>query len=161
MMNYFNKASKALSDFLKYEEHEVDSVVHNIEDSLIYLNSQLILWKEDINHEDESFNELFRHRFSNKFMVYNLNDRKIEFKTNQDKIVDFKAPDYPSYTLEFLLTFAISAKNWLAIDSYNILLVHDSLKNPRVLSLLCTVLSYLNKNLIHPMDLYANIISVI
>jgi hypothetical protein len=161
MINYFNKATKTLSNFFKYEEELVNPIKNNIEDNLIYLNSQLILWKHDDNYEDDLYNKLFSFRFNNKFLIYNLiPGRKVEFQTNLDKLLDFIAPDSPSYTLEFLLTFAISAKNWLSLDSYNVLIVHDDLKNAKVLSLLCTMLSYLNKNTLHPMDLYANIISV-
>lgn len=159
MFKYFNKASKMLSNYFKHDEEIDGKDVENIEEDLIYLNSQIVLWKEDNSYDDENFNQLFEFRFNNKYMIYNLTNRKINFKKDTDKIIDFKAPDYPSYTLEFLLTFAISAKNWLSLDSYNILIVHDDLKNPKVLSLLCTVLSYLNKNSLHPMDIYANIIS--
>ena len=102
----------------------------NPDDYLIYLNSQLVIWKESDNNIDQDhFNELFEKRFNRKFMVYNLTNKKINFTNNQDKIVDFKAPEYPSYSLEFLLTFSISVKNWLSLDSYNILIVYDSLKN--------------------------------
>jgi len=102
----------------------------NPDDYLIYLNSQLVIWKESDNNIDpDHFNKLFEKRFNRKFMVYNLTTKKINFSDNQDKIVDFKAPEYPSYSLEFLLTFSISVKNWLSLDSYNILIVHDSLKN--------------------------------
>lgn len=62
-------------------------------------------------------------------MVYNLTNKKVNFVDNQDKILDFKTPSYPSYSLEFLLTFSISVKNWLSLDSYNILVVFDDLKN--------------------------------
>jgi hypothetical protein len=158
-MNFFNKASKALTNYFKHDESMDNGAETNIEDSLIYLNSQIILWKEDTNFDDENFNQIFSYRFNNKFLVYNLMKRKLDFKNDADKILDFIALDYPSFTLEFLLTFAVSAKNWLSLDSYNILIVHDDLKSPKVISLLCTVLSYLNKNSIHPMDLYANIIS--
>lgn len=110
----------------------MDIKSNNPDDYLIYLNSQLIIWKDcnnDINHE--TFNKLFEKRFNKKFMIYNLTQTKILFSENQDKILDFKTPDYPSYNLEFLLTFSISAKNWLTLDSYNILIVFDSLKNVR------------------------------
>lgn len=160
MINYINKASKVLTNYFKHDE-EVTKVVRNIEDCLIYLNSQLVIWRDDTNYDDDSFNQLFTHRFDNKFMIYNIMNKKIDFKLNQDKIIDYKVPDYPSYTLEFLVTFSISAKNWLSLDSYNILIVHDDMSNPKILTLLCSILSYLNKNRLHPMDLYANMLSVI
>ena len=97
---------------------------------MIYLNSQLVIWKDSDNNIDhDHFNKLFEKRFNKKFLVYNLTDKKINFSDNQDKILDFKAPQHPSYSLEFLLTFSISVKNWLSLDSYNILIVHDNLRN--------------------------------
>ena len=161
MLKYFNKASKLLSDYFKHDEKLDDKTEKNIEDSIIYLNSQIVLWTENTNFDDEQnvMGLPFSFKFENKFLVYNLMNKKLDFKNNQDQLIDFNVPDYPSYTLEFLLTFAISAKNWISLDSYNILIVYDDLKTPKVLSLLCTVLSYLNKNSIHPMDIYANILS--
>jgi hypothetical protein len=158
-MNFFNKASKVLTNYFKHDEAMDEVEPGNIEDSLIYLNSQIVLWREEPAYDDENFNQIFSFRFNKKFLVYNLMKRKVEFKQDCDKVIDFITSDYPSYSLEFVLSFAVSAKNWLSLDSYNILIVHDDLKSPKVLSLLCTVLSYLNRNSIHPMDLYANIIS--
>ena len=91
----------------------------------------MIIWKDSGDEiiEHENFNKLFERRFNNKFMVYNLTNKIVNFKNNQDKILDFEAPDYPSYLLEFLLTFSVSVKNWLSLDSYNVLIVFDTLKN--------------------------------
>lgn len=160
MIKYFNKASKALTNIFKQDE-EMGKVAKNIEDDIIALNPQIYIWKVDLNYDDDSFNQVFTHKFDNKFMVYNVIKKKIGFKLNQDKITDFKIPDYPSYSLDFLLTFSIAAKNWLSLDSRNILIVHDDLSNPKVLALICTVLAYVNKNKIHPMDIYSHILSVI
>jgi hypothetical protein len=157
-MKIFNKASKFLTNYFKHDE-SLDKSAVNIEDCLIYLNSQIVIWKDETSYDDDQFASLLSFRFNNQFMIYNLQGRKMNLKKDQDKVVDFSVPDFPSYTLEFLLTFCISAKNWLSLDCYNVLVVHDDLKNPRVLSLLSTVLSYLNKNSIQPMDIYANIIS--
>ncbi len=127
-MNFFNKATKMISNYLKYEPDE-DEPVENIDDNLIYLNSQIILWKKSDYYDNDAFNQLFNHRFNKKFMIYNLSENKLEMNNNMDKILDFKPPTYPTYTLEFMLSFAITAKNWLSLDSYNILIVHDDLKN--------------------------------
>ena len=78
-MNFFNKASKLISNYLKHDE-DLDHCIGNIEDNLIYLNSQLILWKKNKNYDNDSFNELFTHRFDNKFMIYNLSEEKVEMK---------------------------------------------------------------------------------
>jgi hypothetical protein len=126
-MNIFNKASKLLGDYFKYDPKLDED--ENIEESLIYLNSQLVLWKENKQYDWDSFNQLFMHRFENKYMIYNLTDKRIEFTKGNEKIIDFKTPAYPAYSLEFLLSFAISAKNWLSLDTYNVLIVYDNFKN--------------------------------
>ena len=79
MFKYFNKASKILSNYFKHDE-SMDMQTSIIEDSVIYLNSQIILWKRDLSIDDDNFNQLFSFRFNNKFMIYNLLNRKIEFK---------------------------------------------------------------------------------
>lgn len=129
----FNKATNFINDFFKHDI-SVDTKSSNPDDYLIYLNSQLIIWKDSpedlIDHDN--FNKLFDRRFNNKFMVYNLTNKNINFKSNIDKILDFQAPDYPSYLLEFLLTFSVSVKNWLSLDCYNVLIVFDTLKNVKI-----------------------------
>jgi hypothetical protein len=134
-MNFFNKASKLLNNYFKYDPKIDEEENYNIEDSLIYLNSQLVLWKENKNFDLDSFNQLFLHRFEKKFMIYNLTDHSIDFKGNDgnERVIDFKTPSYPAYSLEFLLSFAISAKNWLSLDTYNVLIVYDDFKNVRKL----------------------------
>jgi len=62
-------------------------------------------------------------------MIYNLSGRKIDFKKNADVIIDFNPPKLPAYNLEFLLTFAISVKNWTSLDPENIILIHDDITN--------------------------------
>jgi hypothetical protein len=128
-MNFFNKATKLLNNYFKYDPKIDEENDVNIEDSLIYLNSQLILWKENPHYDWDSFNQLFLHRFEKKYMIYNLTEKRIEFEQGNEQVIDFKTPTYPAYTLEFLLSFAISAKNWLSLDTYNVLIVYDDFKN--------------------------------
>ena len=91
----------------------------------------MIIWKEfdDEIIEHEKFNKLFEIRFHNKFKIYNLRNKKINFKNNQNKIFYFQAPDYPFYLLEFFLTFSVSVKDWVSSDDYIVLIVFDILKN--------------------------------
>lgn len=103
--------------------------IHDISDNLIYLNSQIVLWKYSNNFTDEEFRDTFNHRFENKYIVYNLLERKINFEKDFDKIIDFVDSSLPIYPLEFILTFSISAKNWLSLDPFNILIVHDELNS--------------------------------
>ena len=127
-MDFFNKFSKKLTNYFKDEELLNRKIV-KIDDTLIYLNSQVILWRYDESIDDEAYNQVFNHRHFNKYMIYNLFNRKINFNKNYDTIIDFKVPDLPSYTLEFLLSFSVSAKNWLSLDQFNVLIIHDDISN--------------------------------
>ena len=127
-MDFFNKFSKKLTNYFKDEELLNRKIV-KIDDTLIYLNSQVILWRYDESIDDEAYNQVFNHRHCNKYMIYNLFNRKINFNKNYDTIIDFKVPDLPSYTLEFLLSFSVSAKNWLSLDQFNVLIIHDDISN--------------------------------
>ncbi len=127
-MDFFNKFSQKLSNYFKDEEILSKKIV-TIDDTLIYLNSQVILWKYDSSIDDEAYNQVLNHRHINQYMIYNLLNRKIKFKKNLDTIIDFKTPDLPAYTLEFLLSFSVSARNWLSLDQYNVLIIHDDISN--------------------------------
>lgn len=127
-MDFFNKFSKKLSNYFKDEEILSKKIV-TIDDTLIYLNSQVILWKYDSSIDDEAYNQVLNHRHNNQYMIYNLLNRKIHFQRNLDTIIDFKTPDLPAYTLEFLLSFSVSARNWLSLDQYNVLIIHDDTSN--------------------------------
>ena len=127
-MNFLNKFSKKLNDFFKDEEILTKKRV-TPDDTLIYLNSQVILWRYDKSVDDEAYNQIFNHRHHNRYMVYNLLSRKVQWSQNVDSIIDFNVPDFPAYTLEFLLSFSVSAKNWLSLDQFNVLIVHDDISN--------------------------------
>jgi hypothetical protein len=62
-MKMFNKASKFLSDYFKHDESIEKDNSSNIEDNLIYLNSQIVLWKEDLNFDDKDFNSMFSFKY--------------------------------------------------------------------------------------------------
>jgi hypothetical protein len=127
-MDFFNKFSKKLSNYFKDEEI-LSRKIMTVDDTLIYLNSQVILWKYESSLDDEAYNQVLNHRHNNQYMIYNLLNRKIQFKRNSDTIIDFKTPDLPAYTLEFLLSFSVSARNWLSLDQYNVLIIHDDISN--------------------------------
>ena len=61
-------------------------------------------------------------------MIFNLTERAITFNEKID-IIDFNSPKMPSYSLEFLLSTAISAKNWIALDSNNLIIFHDTVQS--------------------------------
>jgi len=86
------------------------------------------LWKYEKTIEDSQYNQYFDYKFSKKYMLFNLTERALKFKDDVH-IIDFKAPKMPSYSLEFLLSTAISSKNWIALDPNNLIIFHDNLQN--------------------------------
>ena len=157
----FNEATKKFTDYFNYIESSIEKPPKDIEENIIQLNNRIILWQEDKDYDDWQFFQLINHNYKKNYMIYNLTERKIDIKTDLDKIIDFPAPNNPSYTLEFLISFSISAKNWLISNKNNILILHDDISNGRIFCLLGCLLSYnSNKNnLIEPMDAYADIIT--
>ena len=157
----FNDATKKFTDYFNYIESSIEKPPKDIEENIIQLNNRIILWQEDKDYDDWQFFQLINHNYKKNYMIYNLTERKIDIKTDLDKIIDFPAPNNPSYSLEFLISFSISAKNWLISNKNNILILHDDISNGRIFCLLGCLLSYnSNKNnLIEPMDAYADIIT--
>lgn len=129
------QASKAFTNFFKHDE-EMDRKTVNLDDTIIYINSRIILWKYEKSIDDYQYNQYFDYKYSKKYMLFNLTERTLEFKDHID-IIDFKAPKMPSYSLEFLLSIAISAKNWISSDPNNLIIFHDSLLN---VCFLCNIL---------------------
>ena len=81
----------------------------------------------------------------------------------QDKIVDFKLPNNPSFTLEFLIEFCVSAENWLSSDNSHILILHDDpeINEGKIFYLLSAIISYHNTkksdSLYEPVSIYADL----
>ena len=67
-MDFFNKFSKKLTNYFKDEELLNRKIV-KIDDTLIYLNSQVILWRYDESIDDEAYNQFFNHRHFNKYII--------------------------------------------------------------------------------------------
>lgn len=169
-LNYLNKASKKLSDMFYQIEDKIPKQIKDLDENIYKINSQIWFWQNDNNYNDEAFFEYFTKYFKEKFMVYNLiKDRKIFIKKNLDKIVDFNdLSENNAYSLEFLISFAISTKNWLSISDKNILIIHDDIiKNDgKTFCLLSCIISFnfynfpnLNKGNINPqpISIYADI----
>ena len=75
-----------------------------------------------------------------------------------------KLPKNPSFSLEFLISFCISSKNWLNANEENILVIHDDLtiNDGNIFYLISTIITYNNNNnknkneIKEPMDIYIN-----
>ena len=127
------------------------------------------MWIKDSDFKDEDFIQVIHSNFKDNYMIYNLLEDKIETNTSPDKIVDFKLPNNPSFTLEFLISFCISSKNWLNANEDNILVIHDDItKNDgNIFYLISTIIAYNNNNknsknknqIKEPVDIYVNLLA--
>ena len=165
VFNIFNKASEKINSYFSFIENKIKTPKKEIQDSLIRINSKIFIWIKDSNFKDDDFIKVIRANFKDNYMIYNLIPDKIETDTSPDKIIDFKLPNNPSFTLEFLLSFCISSKNWLNAIEENILVIHDDLsKNDgNIFYLISTIIIYNNKTknrneLRDPVDIYKNLL---
>ena len=165
VFNIFNKASEKINSYFSFIENKIKTPKKEIQDSLIRINSKIFIWIKDSNFKDDEFIKVIRANFKDNYMIYNLIPDKIETDTSPDKIIDFKLPNNPSFTLEFLISFCISSKNWLNAVEENILVIHDDLsKNDgNIFYLISTIIIYNNKTknrneIRDPVDIYKNLL---
>ena len=165
VFNIFNKASEKINSYFSFFENKITSQKTSIQDSLIQINSKIFIWIKDSNFKDDDFIKVIHTHFRDNYMIYNLLPEKIDTNKYQDKIIDFKLPNNPSFTLEFLISFCISSKNWLNALENNILVIHDDLtKNEgNIFYLISTIILYNNKtqnkdDIKNPIDIYNNLI---
>ena len=168
VFNIFNKATQTITDYFSFIEKKIQDPQKEIQDSLIQINPKIFIWIKDTNFKDDEFIQVVHKYFKDNYMIYNLLSEKIETNTSPDKIVDFKLPNNPSFSLEFLISFCISSKNWLNANEENILVIHDDLtKNDgNIFYLISTIIAYnnntnnKNKNEIkEPVDIYKNLLA--
>ena len=161
MLNYFNKASEKLTNYFSFFEDKVQPKKKDIIESLILVTPNIFIWIDDKNYSDEEFISLIFSNFKDNYMIYNILPRKINTKYI-DKIVDFKLPNNPSYTLEFLISFCISAENWLSANKKNILIIHDdvTINEGKIFYLLSALITYnynKQKEFSEPVSVFASI----
>ena len=164
MLNIFNNASKKLSNYFSFFEDKIRTTKKDIIESLIRVSPNIFMWIEDKDYTDEQFVNLIISNFQDNFQIYNLISRKIETNKSSEKIVDFNLPNNPSYTLEFLINFCISAENFLNEKKENVIIIHDDITyNGRVIfyltSALITYSSNKNKEFGEPVVVFNNLVN--
>ena len=165
VFNIFNKASEKINSYFSFIENKIKNPKTSLQDSLIQINSKIFIWLKNSDFKDDEFISIIRSNFNDNYMIYNLLPEKINTNISQDKIIDFKLPNNPSFTLEFLISFCISSKNWLNAIEENILVIHDDLsKNDgNIFYLISTIIIYNNKNkkneIKDPVDIYRNLLA--
>ena len=165
VFNIFNKASEKINSYFSFIENKINNQKTSIQDSLIQINSKIFIWVKDSNFHNDDFIKVIHSNFRDNYMIYNLLPDKIDTNIFPDKIIDFKLPNNPSFSLEFLISFCISSKNWLNAMENNILVIHDDLtKNDgNIFYLISTIIIYNNKSknkdeIKDPVDIYNNLL---
>ena len=165
VFNIFNKASEKINSYFSFIENKINNQKTSIQDSLIQINSKIFIWIKDSSFHNDDFIKVIHSNFRDNYMIYNLLPDKIDTNIFPDKIIDFKLPNNPSFSLEFLISFCISSKNWLNAMENNILVIHDDLtKNDgNIFYLISTIIIYNNKSknkdeIKDPVDIYNNLL---
>jgi hypothetical protein len=157
-----NDATKKFADYFTYIENKIQ-IPKNIEENLIQINNNVTLWIEDSKFEDGQFLSIFKNKYKENFRIYNLTPRILNFTDNLEKVVNCHPPNYPSYTLEYLINFSISSKNYISLNEDNVLIIHDEIKDGRIFCLLSSIISYniiKSNGPLEPISAYENIITL-
>ena len=167
-LTFLIKLHKQLLIIFHLLRKKIQDPQREIQDSLIQINQKIFIWIKDSNFKDDEFIQVIQNNFKDNYMIYNLLSEKIETNIFPDKIVDFKLPNNPSFSLESLISFCISSKNWLNANEENILVIHDDLtKNDgNIFYLISTIIAYNNNNnnknknaIKDPIDIYKNLLA--
>ena len=167
LFNLYDKVSGKVTHYFSYIENTIQAPKKQISDNLFMINENIILWINDNNSSDSQYIDKFNQDFHENYLIYNLTTRKIESELMQDKLMDFKLPNNPSFTLEFLIEFCISAENWLNSGSSHILIIHDDplINEGKIFYLLSSIISYHNtkkmESLYEPVSIYAELTTIL
>ena len=163
LFNIIYGFSGKVTDYFNYIEKTIQKPKKQISDNIIKINEKIVLWINDNNFKDSEYISLINQNYKENFLIYNITQRKIETDIMQDKIVDFKLPNNPSFTLEFLIEFCVSAENWLSSDNSHILILQDDpeINEGKIFYLLSAIISYHNTkksdSLYEPVSIYADL----
>ena len=161
MFNYFNKAIKKFSDSINYIEKTVNirNNDKDIEENILTINNNFILWIEDNTFQDENYLEIFSKKYKNNFLIYNFLSRDINNKNDSITIKNINNY-FGIYSFEFILNFSVEINEYLLKNKENFIIIHDNLKNNNIFLLLSIIISYVNKNLDNIIITYNNFLNL-
>ena len=161
MFNYFNKAIKKFSDSINYIEKTVNIKNNDkdIEENILTINNNFILWIEDNTFQDENYLEIFSKKYKNNFIIYNFLSRDINNKNNSVTIKNINNY-FGIYSFEFILNFSVEINEYLLKNKENFIIIHDNLKNNNIFLLLSIIISYVNKDLDNTIITYNNFLNL-
>ena len=140
---------------------------NSLDNNIIQINNKILLWiKDTINtSSNDNYITYISQKYTSKFLIFNISQTKLDTEIFQDKIMDFNLPNNPSFTLEFLINFCISAENWINADNTNILIIYDdiAINEGKIYYILSALISFhhikKNDSIYEPISIYADLTS--
>ena len=157
--NFSNKMTKYFSNVNSGNQKQ------NFLDSIIPINNKLILWIKNESYTLSDYITYISNKYNSNFLIYNITQSKLDTDLYEEKIIDFNLPKNPSFSLEFIISFCISAENWLNADINNILIIYDDIKinEGKIFYLLSALISFhhtrKNDSIYEPVSVYADLTS--
>ena len=138
-----------------------------LDNNIIQINNKILLWIKDTINTSSNDNYIIyiSQKYTSKFLIFNISQTKLDTEISQDKIMDFNLPNNPSFTLEFLINFCISAENWINADNSNILIIYDDIiiNEGKIYYILSALISFhhikKNDSIYEPISIYADLTS--
>ena len=140
---------------------------NSLDNNIIQINNKILLWIKDTANTSSNDNYItyISQKYTSKFLIFNISQTKLDTEIFQDKIMDFNLPNNPSFTLEFLINFCISAENWINADNTNILIIYDdiTINEGKIYYILSALISFhhikKNDSIYEPISIYADLTS--
>lgn len=140
---------------------------NSLDNYIIQINNKILLWIKDTLNSSSNDNYItyISQKYTSKFLIFNISQTKLDTEIFQDKIMDFNLPNNPSFTLEFLINFCISAENWINADNTNILIIYDdiTINEGKIYYILSALISFhhikKNDSIYEPISIYADLTS--
>ena len=164
VLNLINNFSNKMTNYFTQNPKNKNNSFDN---SIIKINNKIILWiKDTLNPKsNDIYITYISQKYTSNFLIYNISQRQLYTEISQDKIMDFNLPNNPSYTLEFLINFCISAENWINADISNILIIYDdiTINEGKIFYILSALISFhhvkKNDSIYEPISIYADFTS--
>ena len=162
-INLINNFSNKMAHY--FSNGGIKNQKKNFLDNIIPINNKLILWIKNESYPLSDYITYISKQYNSNFLIYNITQSKLDTDLSEEKIIDFNLPKNPSFSLEFLISFCISAENWLNADINNILIIYDDIKinEGKIFYILSALISFhhtrKNESIYEPISIYADLTS--
>ena len=163
VINLINNFSTKMTKY--FSNINIGNQKQNFLDSIIPINNKLILWIKNESYPLSNYITYISNKYNSNFLIYNITQSKLDTELSEEKIIDFNLPKNPSFSLEFIISFCISAENWLNADINNILIIYDDIKinEGKIFYILSALISFhhtkKNDSIYEPVSIYADLTS--